>query len=53
MYVSDEHTFLHGVHTGVLVQMINLDDQLRDVSKRHAFVCALHTCQCMHMYRPD
>jgi hypothetical protein len=34
MCVSDEHTFLHGVRTGVLVQMINLDDQLRLVRRR-------------------
>jgi hypothetical protein len=34
MCVSDEHTFLHGVHAGVLVHMINLNDQLRLVRQR-------------------
>ena len=50
MCASDEHAFLHDVRTGVLVQTINLDDQVRlgggvwyvDVNERHVFVCAPH-----------
>ena len=50
MCASDEHAFLHDVRTGVLVQTIDLDVQVRlgggvwyvDVNERHAFVCAPH-----------
>ena len=55
---NNEHAFLHDVRTGVLVQTIDLDDQLResgvicyvDVNERHAFVC---TPRALHVYARD
>ena len=55
---NNDHAFLRDVRTGVLVQTIDLDDQLResgdicyiDVNERHALVC---TSRALHVYARD